>query len=361
MINNESQTIQSKGWPGQIRSENEIGEDQYVESADGFGENPIREGWISKNNLTGRKFNMLLVIQESSPKINPNGSKTRMWECVCDCGAVKNVRHSELTRGGTKSCGCIKPHATRLANSTHGLTKTPEYKTWVKMKERCNNPRAIRYLRYGGRGIKVCVEWESSFEQFLSDMGKKPTPRHSIERKNNDEGYSKDNCIWATGSQQARNRSSSRFLEIGGISKTLAEWSEISGIGYGTIQLRLKAGRTAKSSVFDPINSFERKPATAASRKRMSDSAQRRVASGNVWQRLHPEKVLRGDKHPAHTNPNYLAEKPSHRITPEIAEVILADCQSGMLHRKDIAEKHGVSVTTVTRIESRVNPNSLFG
>lgn len=88
----------------------------------------------------------------------------------------------------------------------HGKRHTPEYNTWCHMKARCHNKSNARYIDYGGRGIEVCPEWRESFIAFYNDIGEKPSPAHSIDRINNDKGYSKDNCKWSTDTEQAQNR-----------------------------------------------------------------------------------------------------------------------------------------------------------
>jgi hypothetical protein len=120
------------------------------------------------------------------------------WLCRCECGTTKVIWGANLRQGLTHSCGCSK--------IVHGLRRTNEYRTWRGIKERCLNPNNKDYINYGGRGITVCERWVNSFENFIKDMGKKPSPELSIDRINNDKGYSPDNCQWATKSQQSRNQ-----------------------------------------------------------------------------------------------------------------------------------------------------------
>ncbi len=121
------------------------------------------------------------------------------------------------------------------------VDRTPEYHTWMQMRDRCNNPNNNHYYRYGSRGIKVCRRWDN-FKLFLADMGLKPTPDHSIERKNNDKGYSPSNCVWATSGEQARNTSRNVFITYRGKRLTLQDWAPIVGIGHETLQHRIYAG-----------------------------------------------------------------------------------------------------------------------
>lgn len=108
----------------------------------------------------------------------------------------------------------------------HGMKRTPEYSTWTNLKTRCNNRNNRKYLSYGARGIKVCPEWNSSFENFYKDMGPKPGPDFSIDRINNNEGYSKDNCRWATKKQQGNNQRTNKLIEYKNEIKTLSLWAE---------------------------------------------------------------------------------------------------------------------------------------
>lgn len=125
----------------------------------------------------------------------------------CDCGTTKRARSSDL-RKGTKSCGCHARDRMRARNFRHGQAQrtkvASEWITWRSMRQRCEDPNHKSYAAYGGRGIRVCAEWHS-FERFLADMGPKPADLQ-LERVDNAKGYSKDNCIWATRSAQARNR-----------------------------------------------------------------------------------------------------------------------------------------------------------
>jgi len=128
---------------------------------------------------------------------------------------------------------------------THGHARhgneTSEYISWYAMRSRCLNPRHADYPCYGGSGITICERW-NSFETFLSDMGPKPSPRHTIERKDRRLGYQSANCCWATRKEQARNRSSNRLLTFEGSTFSVVEWSEISGLPVTTLRNRVRLG-----------------------------------------------------------------------------------------------------------------------
>lgn len=119
------------------------------------------------------------------------------------------------------------------------LKDFPEYTSWCAMKQRCNYPKNKRYARYGGRGIKVCPQWDNSFEQFLSDMGRKPTTKHTLERINNNGNYEPSNCRWATLQEQATNRIDVHKLSYNGITLTTREWASKLGFKYSTLRQRL--------------------------------------------------------------------------------------------------------------------------
>lgn len=150
--------------------------------------------WSRKRkDLTGRKFGRLRAL-----RFTHDDRRRLVWICHCDCGTTVAVRHPSRRR----SCGCLR----------HFMTGTAEHTCWIDMRQRCENPKNRSYKNYGGRGIKVCRRWRS-FRNFLADMGKRPTPQHSIERIKNMRGYSPSNCEWATKVQQLKNRRSWKRLK----------------------------------------------------------------------------------------------------------------------------------------------------
>jgi hypothetical protein len=147
----------------------------------------------------GKKFGKLTILSFSK-KINDNNS---FFLCSCECGKVTTPQPRHILKGNTKSCGC--------ARIKHRMGKSTTYNTWRDMIQRCTNPNAPNYKWYGARGISVCDEWtrKGGFMQFLSDMGDKPTSMW-IERLDNEIGYSKENCIWATPAENLKNKRNSK-------------------------------------------------------------------------------------------------------------------------------------------------------
>lgn len=160
----------------------------------------------SFKNLSGEKFSSLHVLHYCGPQSASGGRPTAVWACECACGRIVGVPSSALLASNTKSCGC-KRYENAGGPVKHGMASTSEYKAWKSMKRRCLNPKTKFFEHYGGRGITVCDRWLESFENFLEDMGQKPSPELTLDRINNDGNYEPENCRWATWVQQNNNRS----------------------------------------------------------------------------------------------------------------------------------------------------------
>lgn len=196
--------------------------------------------------LTGKKFCRLTVKEKHGSR---NGRP--MWLCQCECGNITIVKGSYLANGDTKSCGCLKKEP-RI--KTHRMSKTPEYVAWCSIKCRCYNKNQEKYKNYGDRGIKVCDRWKHSFINFYSDMGKRPSAAHSIDRINNDDSYSPDNCKWSTKVEQANNTRSNNTIEINGEFNTLAQWCRFHNINYSAVQMRIRRGWSEIKAITTPIS-----------------------------------------------------------------------------------------------------------
>jgi hypothetical protein len=199
--------------------------------------------------LTGQAFGKLRIMARAA---NDKSGNAR-WLCKCSCpsGTETIVAGRDLRNGGTKSCGCHKRLITAARNTTHGHAirgrESRTYKAWVNMLQRCSNPRNTAWENYGERGIAVCPRWES-FENFLDDMGKCPAGL-TIERRENNSGYSPQNCYWGTAREQARNRRNNRWIEFRGERMVVADWCERTGLKPSTLQSRLNRGWSAERAL----------------------------------------------------------------------------------------------------------------
>lgn len=161
----------------------------------------------------GMKFWRLTVVAFAG---RDAGLRAR-WRCECECGNMHEAGAYDIKSGNTKSCGCWNRETTSKvgkANKTHGLTNSPIHQTWHDMMRRCYDKKNDQFHNYGARGIHVCDRWHD-VERFYEDMGDRPSSRHSIDRLDVHKGYCKDNCRWATPSQQARNRQSHTEMNWG--------------------------------------------------------------------------------------------------------------------------------------------------
>lgn len=180
------------------------------------------------NNITGKIFGRLTAIEliGASPKGHA------VWLFACDCGVQKEIIASEVLKGSTKSCGCLRYENSCM--SKHGGVKTRLYNIWHGMKERCRNPINKDYKNYGGRGIQICDEWKEfiGFRDWALSNGY--SDNLSIDRINTNGNYEINNCRWATSMEQGRNKRHTVFHEINGIKKPLIEWCEILNVKYTT-------------------------------------------------------------------------------------------------------------------------------
>lgn len=199
-------------------------------------------GCLRTNDLTGKRFDRLLVVK----KLHRVVDSCFYYLCRCDCDSEVEIRGDCLYSGSTRSCGCLN----RESSTTHGMYRTRFYTIWQQMKDRCGNSNRDDYNTYGGRDITVCDRWKNSFENFRDDMyysyldhiekfGEKNT---SIDRIDVNGNYEPSNCRWATLKEQNRNKRNNRIIRFRGNEITLAEASEITGVTSSCIRQRLYKG-----------------------------------------------------------------------------------------------------------------------
>lgn len=196
--------------------------------------------------MSGQRYNRLTVVSRAGVDAHERAT----WLCRCDCSNELVVPWFRLRQGHTKSCGCLKAELARARVTTHGKSRSPTHNSWVGMIQRCGYTKHAEYQRYGGRGIKVCERWKS-FENFLADMGERPSGT-TIDRIDSDGDYEPANCRWATNSQQASNRRSSILIERDGRTQTVRAWCSELGINPDVIYGRLRRG-APKDGVFDGL------------------------------------------------------------------------------------------------------------
>lgn len=181
--------------------------------------------------MKGKRFGRLIV------KEYVGKSK---WLCICDCGNIKAIDGNKLRSHETLSCGCLQKERASEANIRHGQTNTRLYAIYRGIKARCKNPHVKEFERYGGRGITICEEWAQSFEAFAMWANENGYADNlTIDRIDNDKGYSPENCRWADYTTQGRNRRNVRKLTYKGITQTFQEWSQQTGVPFHTLRYRI--------------------------------------------------------------------------------------------------------------------------
>lgn len=208
----------------------------------------------------GKKYGRLLV-QEIVYEKRYKKSTVAFAKGVCDCGERYFGRLVDLKAARVKSCGCLN----RELITKHGFAKEKNnpllymHQAWCSMRQRCYNKKSKYYKNYGGRGIDVSVSWRESFDIFFSDMGLRPTPKHSIDRKDNNAGYSKENCHWATSKQQRQNSRQNVYVTFGYATRCLSYWCELFGVPHATASGRVRRrGITYQQALTRPKRIFKK-------------------------------------------------------------------------------------------------------
>lgn len=207
---------------------------------------------MQENDLTNQQFGRLTALHDAGP--SPKGQ--RLWLCQCTCGQTKLVKAYQLRSGKAGSCGCGRKEWGKqrgAASRKHGESghrrgrvqhATAEYQAWTQCIQRCQNPKHQQYPDYGGRGLTVDPSWlgPDGYQNFLIDMGRRPTANHSLDRRDNSMGYSPHNCRWALPVEQNRNTRGNVTLTISGQTRVLAEWLEIKQLSRRTYYNRIQRG-----------------------------------------------------------------------------------------------------------------------
>lgn len=188
--------------------------------------------------LAGKRFGRLVAIEDGGP----HASKRRLWRCQCDCGGEALIPSSYLVSGNTKSCGCYAKSGDFKV--THGHTRGAKpsraHLAWSNMKDRCTNQNRPQWKDWGGRGITYDSRWES-FEAFLSDMGEPPLGM-SLDRRDNNGNYCKENCRWATRVEQRLNSRQITMISSGAETLCVRDWERKLGLKRGILTMRLRRG-----------------------------------------------------------------------------------------------------------------------
>ncbi len=193
--------------------------------------------------LTGQRFGKLVVIKRAKEVLRSStgNSQGYPWETVCECGNSYLALNCHLLNGSVSSCGC-----SAIAQVKHGQSNTLLYGIWEQIVERCYREKHGSYHRYGGRGIRVCDRWRHDFAAFAEDIGPRPSPKHTVDRINNNGNYEPGNIRWATRKEQQRNMRSNVLIEHEGKTLTAGAWEEITGIKQKTISDRYLRGMRGK-------------------------------------------------------------------------------------------------------------------
>lgn len=188
---------------------------------------------------TGKSYGNWLVLRRAAS----NKGTAAAWVVRCTCGVIREVSGGTLRSGASTRCTSCGPRP-----STHGMSRTPEYETWIGMWKRCEKASYIGYPNYGGRGISVSARWKS-FSAFFADMGPRPAG-HTLERTNNNRGYSKANCVWADRWVQANNCRSNVKVTFAGRKLGIAEWAREFGLSPQTVYYRYSHGYRKPEQLF---------------------------------------------------------------------------------------------------------------
>lgn len=194
--------------------------------------------------MRGQVFGKLIVLKYLGAI---GKGKSVYWECLCQCGNIKNIQGPQLRFGNHVSCGCGR-------GIKHGMCYSSEYKSWISMKSRCYNKKNVKYPIYGERGITVCKSWLLSFNNFFADLGPKPSPKHTLERIKYNDNYDPSNCIWALPIIQNRNKRDNVVIKYNGKTMLPSDWAAETGLSANIIRARIRKGWSIQKTLTTAIN-----------------------------------------------------------------------------------------------------------
>lgn len=195
----------------------------------------------------GDSYGSWTVISEC-----PKRGDRRIFLCACICGEKTELRLDSLRTGSSTGCGCERTEKIVASRLKHGKARTREYTIWNSMRARCLNKNHLQYKNYGGRGITICKEWDD-YDVYLNDMGTRPSKDYSIDRIDNNKGYSKENCRWATHITQSNNTRKTVYVTFRGVTKPIMEWVREMNMSYGRVRQRLSRGWSAESAFLKSV------------------------------------------------------------------------------------------------------------
>ena len=206
--------------------------------------------------FVGQKYGRLVIL--SKPE-RVGKTSNYMMKCLCDCGVIRDFRRGDVVSGKSKSCGCLNQDTLVERITTHGKSKTFEYRCWFEMEARCRYKNREGYEYYGAKGITVDPTWRGSegFSNFLTHIGLAPSSDHQVDRIDPLRGYLPGNVRWATRKEQARNKTNNRFITVFGQTKCLSEWAEEYGINRNTLISRLKT-QPPEQALTKPVRKLRR-------------------------------------------------------------------------------------------------------
>ncbi len=193
------------------------------------------------HSMLGKEFGHWTVKRDAGRDSNNNSIAL----CQCRCGEEKIVRLSRIKSGRSLACGC-------QTGKTHGKSSTPEHMAWKNIKQRTSNPKRADYARYGGAGITMCKEWFNSFEEFYAHVGPRPSPDHSIDRKNSKKGYEPGNVRWATALTQNNNTKRNVNITFNGETMTASQWAKRLGVNPSILTRRILRGWSHSRTISTP-------------------------------------------------------------------------------------------------------------